>query len=140
MLKEILAISGQGGLFKVVSQAKNAVIVESLLDGKRMPAHASSRISALEDISVYTYEGDIKLAEVFKRISEKENKGVAVDVKSSNDQLKKYFEQILPDYDQNRVYVSDIKKILTWYNILAGKEMLDFSKSDAEVAQTDDKA
>ena len=140
MLKEILAISGQGGLFKVVSQAKNAVIVESLLDGKRMPAHASSRISALEDISVYTYEGDIKLAEVFKRISEKENKGVAVDVKSSNDQLKKYFEQILPEYDQNRVYVSDIKKILTWYNILAGKEMLDFSKSDAEVAQTDDKA
>lgn len=140
MLKEILAISGQGGLFKVVSQAKNAIIVESLLDGKRMPAHASSRISALEDISVYTYEGDIKLAEVFKRISEKENKGVAVDVKSSNDQLKKYFEQILPEYDQNRVYVSDIKKILTWYNILAGKEMLDFSKSDAEVAQTDDKA
>ena len=140
MLKEILAISGQGGLFKVVSQAKNAVIVESLLDGKRMPAHASSRISALEDISVYTYEGDIKLAEVFKRISEKENNGVAVDVKSSNDQLKMYFEKILPEYDQNRVYVSDIKKILTWYNILAGKEMLDFSKSDAEVAQTDDKA
>jgi hypothetical protein len=140
MLKEILAISGQGGLFKVVSQAKNAIIVESLLDGKRMPAHASSRISALEDISVYTNEGDIKLAEVFKRISDKENKGLAVDARSSNDQLKKYFEQILPEYDQNRVYVSDIKKILTWYNILAGKEMLDFSKSDAEVTQTDDKA
>lgn len=139
MLKEILAISGQGGLFKVVSQAKNAIIVESLLDGKRMPAHASSRISALEDISVYTNEGDIKLAEVFKRISDKENKGLAV-ARSSNDQLKKYFEQILPEYDQNRVYVSDIKKILTWYNILAGKEMLDFSKSDAEVTQTDDKA
>ncbi|MBN2743815.1 hypothetical protein LX69_03238 [Breznakibacter xylanolyticus] len=127
MLKEILAISGQGGLFKVISQAKNAIIVESLVDGKRMPAHASSRISALEDISVYTEDGDMKLAVVFKRIADKENNGEAIDAKSSNDQLKAYFEQVLPEYDKERVYVSDIKKIISWYNLLVQKQMLDFS-------------
>lgn len=127
MLKEILAISGQGGLFKVISQAKNAIIVESLVDGKRMPAHASSRISALEDISVYTEDGDMKLAVVFKRIADKESNGEAIDAKSSNDQLKAYFEQVLPEYDKERVYVSDIKKIISWYNLLVQKQMLDFS-------------
>ena len=132
MLKEILAISGQGGLFKVISQAKNAIIVESLIDGKRMPAHASARISALEDISVYTIDGDVKLAEVFKVISDKENGGVAVSGKANNDQLKAYFETILPDYDKNRVYVSDIKKIITWYNLLAEKSLLDFSEPKVE--------
>jgi len=130
MLKDILAISGQAGLFKMVSQSKNAIIVESLVDGKRIPAYASARISALEDISVYTYEGDVKLTEVFKNISEKESGGAALDAKASNDALKNYFTQVLPNYDKERVYVSDIKKIISWYNLLQAASLLDFSKDE----------
>ncbi|MFT3739134.1 MAG: DUF5606 domain-containing protein [Breznakibacter sp.] len=135
MLKEILSISGQGGLFKVISQGKNSLIVESLIDGKRMPAHASSRISALEDISIYTEEGDIKLSEVLKRINDKENGGPAIDPKSSNDQLKAYFAQVLPEYDKERVYVSDIKKVINWYNILQTRSMLDFASSSEKIVE-----
>ena len=135
MLKGLLAIAGQRGLFKVVSQAKNSIIVESLLDGKRLPAYATSRISALEDISIYTEEEDVKLAEVFKAIYVKENGGKAIDVKSSGQELKKYFEAVLPTYDKDRVYVSDIKKVLGWYNILIEQELLDPNAGDDEEEQ-----
>lgn len=124
MLKGILAISGQSGLYKVISQSKNSVIVESLVDGKRTAASASSKISALEDISMYTEEGDIKLTEVFARIYEKEKGGQTIDPKSSGDKLKAYFESVLPEYDRDRVYTSDMKKLFTWYNLLAQKELL----------------
>lgn len=117
----------------MVSQSKNAIIVESLLDGKRIPAYASSRISSLEDISVYTDEGDVKLIDVLKNISEKESGGPAIESKASNDALKKYFEQVLPKYDKERVYVSDIKKIITWYNLLQAASLLDFSKNEVSV-------
>jgi hypothetical protein len=136
MLKDILSISGQGGLFKMISQSKNAIIVESLTDGKRMPAYATSRISALEDISIFTVDGDVKLAEVFKAISEKENGGNCIDPKASANDLKKYFEQILPAYDSERVYISDIKKVLTWYNVLNSKSLLNFD--DQVEISTDD--
>ena len=102
----------------MVSQAKNSIIVESLLDGKRIPAYATSRISALEDISIYTEEEDVKLADVFKAIYEKANGGKAIDPKSSGNELKNYFEEVLPSYDRDRVYVSDIKKLVNWYSIL----------------------
>ncbi|MBN2167469.1 MAG: DUF5606 domain-containing protein [Marinilabiliaceae bacterium] len=126
MLKDILSISGYGGLFKTISQGKNSIIVESLVDGKRMPAYATSRISALEDISIYTYDGDVKLAEVFKNIFEKENGGECISNKASADELKNYFSEILPDFDKERVYISDIKKILGWYNLLHSKDLLSF--------------
>ncbi|MBK3519357.1 DUF5606 family protein [Carboxylicivirga marina] len=125
MLKGILAISGQRGLFKLVSQAKNSIIVESLIDGKRIPAYATSRISALEDISIYTEDEDVKLFDVFKAIYEKENGGMAIAPKSSGNELKAYFTEILPLYDKDRVYVSDIKKVLTWYNLLMENELFD---------------
>ena len=121
MLHGILAISGQRGLYKVISQAKNSIIVESLIDGKRMPAYASSRISALEDISIYTEDDDVKLFDVFKTIFEKESGGQVTVVKGSNNELKAYFEEILPEFDKDRVYVSDIKKVYTWYNLLVEK-------------------
>ena len=140
MLEEILSISGHGGLFKMVSQAKNSIIVESLVDGKRMPAYATSRISALEDISVFTEEGDKKLEEVFRMIYEKEDGKQAISPKSSANDLKDYFVSILPDYDRERVYVSDIKKILSWYNLLIEKDMLDVSESNDEAEeQTENK-
>lgn len=125
MLKGILAISGQRGLFKLVSQAKNSIIVESLIDGKKMPAYATSRISALEDISIYTEDEDVKLFDVFKAIYEKEEGGIAISPKSSSNELKVYFEAVLPAYDKERVYVSDIKKVLGWYNLLIENKLFD---------------
>jgi len=132
MLKGILAVSGQGGLFKMVSQAKNSIIVESLLDGKRMPAYATSRISALEDISIFTIEEDVKLIDVFKNIYEKENGGQAISHKASANDLKEYFEEILPDYDKDRVYVSDMKKVFMWYNLLLENQILKFEEEVTE--------
>jgi len=121
MLKGILAISGQPGLFKLVTEAKNSIIVESLLTGKRIPAYSTSKISALSDISVFTETGEVQLKEIFKKIQEK---GEAVSPKSSNNEIKSFFEEILPEYDKDRVYISDMKKILQWYQLLADKDLL----------------
>jgi hypothetical protein len=128
MLKGILSISGQSGLFKMVAESKNNIIVESLETKKRIPVYSTSKVSGLEDIAIYTETGDVPLKEVFKAIFDKENGGVAISHKSSGNDLKKYFEEILPEYDQERVYVSDIKKVMLWYNILHEKEMLDFTE------------
>ncbi len=124
MLKGILAISGHSGLFKMVSNTKNAIIVESLADKKRMPAYASSKISALEDIAIFTDEGDVPLKDVFKNIIEKENGEKAISHKASGNELKAYMSKILPNYDEDRVYVSDMKKIFQWYNLLQEQDML----------------
>jgi hypothetical protein len=132
MLKGILAISGHSGLFRLVAEPKNSIIVESLDTKKRMPVHSTSKVSSLEDIAVYTEAGDTPLKEVFKSISEKENGGIAIDPKSPDNKLKEYFESIVPDFDRDRVYVSDIRKILLWYNILLEKEMLDFTENETE--------
>jgi len=132
MLKGILAISGQPGLFKLVAEAKNRIIVESLVTGKRMPASASAKISSLEDIAIYTFGSDIPLKEVLKKINDYEAGGQAISAKSPDSDLKKYFEQIVPDYDKDRVYVSDIKKIILWYNILHEHKLLDFSEEVTE--------
>ncbi|MDA3891723.1 MAG: DUF5606 domain-containing protein [Salinivirgaceae bacterium] len=126
MLKDILAISGQPGLYKMVSNTKNGIIVENLENGKRMPTYATAKVSALEDIAIYTEDGEDKpLGEVFKSIREKENAGAAISPKSSNDELKNYFEEVMPEYDKERVYVSDIKKVYQWYNTIQKLDMLD---------------
>ncbi len=136
MLKGILAVSGQSGLFKMVSQAKNSIIVESLVDGKRMPAYATSRISALEDISIFTEEADVKLIDVFKNIFEKEDGGQSISHKVSANELKSYFTKILADYDKDRVYVSDIKKVVMWYNLLINKDVFKFGEEEAKAEET----
>ncbi len=135
MLKGILAIAGHSGLFKMVSNSKNALIVESLVDKKRMPAYASSKISALEDIAIFTDEGDVQLAEVFKNIKEKEDGGQAVSHKASGKDLKAYMLEVLPNYDEDRVYVSDMKKVFQWYNILQENDMLE----NLDVEETEEK-
>ena len=127
MLKGIFAISGQQGLFKMVAESKNNIIVESLETKKRIPTYSSSKVSALEDIAIYTETGDIPLKEIFKAIYDKEEGALAISHKSSGNELKNYFEEIAPDFDKDRVYVSDIKKVMLWYNMLHEKEMLDFS-------------
>ncbi len=137
-LKGILAIAGQPGLFEMISQAKNSIIVESLITKKRMPAYATSKISALEDIAIYTYTEDVPLVEVFKKIFKKETGGNAIDHKASAKQLKEYLAEILPDYDKDRVYVSDIKKIMQWYNTLAELNMIDLEDAVKEEETTDE--
>ena len=138
MLKGILAISGQGGLFKMVSETKNGIIVESLLTGKRQPAYASARVSALEDIAIYSDVDEVPLKKVFKNINEKENGGAAISHKSSSNEIKAYFGEVLPDYDEDRVYVSDMKKVIQWYNLLQEKGLLDFSEETEEEEKTEE--
>lgn len=135
-LKEIVSIAGKSGLFKIISQTKNGVIVESLLDGKRFPAFVHDRMSSLEEISVFTTGEDRPLKEIFIAIREKENSGKAIDSKSDNNTLKKYFAEVVPDFDQERVYVSDIKKIIAWYNQLQQHNLLDFAEeADTQVEE-----
>jgi hypothetical protein len=127
-LKDLMAISGHGGLFKFVSQGRNGIIVEHLETGKRMQAFATMKVSALEDIAVYTEEEEIQLAEVFSTIHKYEKGKEAISPKSDGDDLKDYFGAILPEYDRERVYVSDIKKILGWYNMLLKYDLLEIDK------------
>jgi hypothetical protein len=127
-LSKILSIAGKNGLFKVVSQAKNAVIVESLNDGKRFPAFGHEKMSSLEEISVFTNGDDLALKEVFKAFFEKLEGKPAIDHKSDNNALKKFFLEMVPDFDQERVYVSDIKKMVSWYNTLLEQGLLDFTE------------
>jgi len=117
-LAGIIAISGKPGLFKVIAQGKNNLIVESLEDKKRVPAYATDRISALEDISIYTYDEDKPLKEIYVSIFEKENGGATISHKEDAAKLQKYLLEVLPNFDQERVYGSDIKKLFQWYNIL----------------------
>lgn len=117
-LSGIISISGKPGLYKVVAQGKNNIIVESLTDKKRFPAYATDRISALEDISIYTYSEDKSLSEIFDSIYAKENSGPCISHKESTENIATYLGEVLPDYDQERVYPSDIKKIFMWYNLL----------------------
>ncbi|MES2554964.1 MAG: DUF5606 domain-containing protein [Bacteroidota bacterium] len=137
-LTGIIAISGKPGLFKVVAQGKNNIIVESLEEKKRFPAYSSDRISALDDISIYTYEEDKPLKEIYKAIFEKENGGAILSHKEDLSKLSGYLLQVLPNYDQERVYPSDIKKLFQWYNLLlkAGELKLDVAETaEAEVAE-----
>ena len=123
-LSGIISISGRPGLFKVVAQGKNSIIVESLVDNKRFPAYASDRISALDDISIYTIDGDKPLKDIFSAIYAKQAKGVAPSHKEDITTLQAFLVDILPDYDEERVYPSDIKKLFQWYNLLHASKNL----------------
>jgi hypothetical protein len=127
-LKEILSISGYGGLFKFVSQGRNGIIVEGLEDKKRMNAFAHYKVSSLNDIAIFTDSGEVPLRKVLKLISDKENGGPVFGGKIEDKKLKEYFETILPDFDREKVYVSDIKKVMTWYNILQRNGINDFEE------------
>ena len=131
-LKEILAISGQPGLYKYVAQSTRGVIVVSLLDGHRMNASASARVSALSDISMFTEGDDIALADVFTRIYAHTGGKEAISPKSTPEQLKAAFAEVLPEYDRDRVHVSDIKKCFAWYNILVGAGFTEFKLPSEE--------
>lgn len=137
MLKGILSISGQSGLYKLVAESKNNIIVECLETKKRIPVYSTAKVSALEDIAIYTETSDVPLKDIFKSISDKEEGGSALSHKSSGNELKTYFEEVVPEYDKDRVYVSDIKKVLLWYNTLHEKEMLDFTETEKKKEDTE---
>ncbi|HUX56629.1 MAG TPA: DUF5606 domain-containing protein [Bacteroidales bacterium] len=118
ILKDILSISGEPGLFKFIAQGKNAIIVEHLETKKRSSAYGSAKVSSLDDIAIFTDKEDMPLGEIFNLIHDKENGGSAIDSKADVDKLKSWFEGIVPDYSKDKVYTSDIKKLAQWYNIL----------------------
>ena len=134
--KDILAISGMPGLYKYVAQSTRGIIVESWEDGRRTNASATSRVSALSDISMFTEGEDIALAEVFTRMYAHTEGKQGLSHKESADKMKAYFAEVLPEYDRERVHVSDIKKALAWFNILVAAGMTEFTlPSDEETAE-----
>jgi len=127
MLKEILSIPGKPGLFKLVSQGKNMLIVESLVDGKRIPAYTKDKAVSLGDIAIFTEDAEIPLGQVFEKVKAKENGELcSIDSKATNDVLRKFMSEVLPEYDRERVYPSDIRKLIVWYNILIKSGMTTF--------------
>jgi hypothetical protein len=135
-LTKIVSISGKAGLFTVVSQGKNAVIVESLADQKRFPAFGHEKMSSLEEISVFTTGEDRPLKDIFKAFHEKLEGKETLDPKSDNNALLKFFADMVPDFDKERVYVSDIRKMMIWYNLLLAHNLLDFTEVPEEKAET----
>lgn len=131
-LKDILAISGQPGLFKFIAQGAGGIIVESLLDGKRTSVRGSSKVSSLVEIAVYTDSDEVSLNKVFEALYEKEGGKPTISHKSEPAQMKALFDTVLPGYDRDRVHVSDMKKMISWYNILVDAGMTDFSVEEPE--------
>ena len=125
-LKDIVAINGKPGLFEIKAQSKSGVIVQSLLDGKKFPVNLTHNISSLNEIAIYTYEEEVPLRIILKTIGEKEAGKEAISHKVSGKELTSYFREILPNFDEERVYTSNIKKVLQWYNLLASQNF-DFS-------------
>ena len=127
-LQKILSVSGKPGLYKMVGQTKNGAIVESFIDHKRFPVFATDKASTLKDIVVFTSGEDIPLVDVFKKIYDKHASGVSIDSKSDDKTLHAYFAEVLPEYDKERVHTSDIKKMISWYNLLHEYKELDFTE------------
>ena len=130
---KIIAVTGKPGLFEILSQTKTGVIVKSIVDGKRFPITATHNVSLLENIAIYTYEEEVPLAQVIKNISDKESGKESISHKESNTILLSYFSEILPGFDKERVYASNVKKVIQWYNILVNAKF-DFSTLVSEAS------
>ncbi|MDE5606289.1 MAG: DUF5606 domain-containing protein, partial [Bacteroidales bacterium] len=139
-LSLIFTIPGKPGLFKLVSQGKNSAVVEALADGKRMPMFNLNQVSSLAEIAIYTYQKEVALTDVFRAIYKKENGGQALSHKADAADLKKWFEEVLPEYDRERVYDSNIRKVAQWYNILQEKGLVDLELSEREKAEAGEAA
>src|SRR5210317_1093987 len=125
-LDKILSISGKPGLYKIITQTRGGFVAESLIDKKKVSVNMHSNVSVLSEIAIYTLTEEVPLRDVFKKIKEKENgKPTSINHKDSKDVLEEYFFDVLPDYDEDRVYASDIKKVLQWYNLLQKHNMLE---------------
>jgi len=138
-LDKILAISGKPGLFELTAQTRGGFVAKSMLDGKKIAVNMRHNVSILSEIAIYTYTEEIPLGEVFQKIKEKEDGGEAINHKSSKKELESYFSEVLPDFDEDRVYASDMKKIFQWYNMLINNGFTDFSKEEEKVENTENK-
>jgi hypothetical protein len=135
--KKIIVVSGKSGVFKVIAQSRSGFIAESLIDGKKMPISASNRITSVEDIVVFTETEEVKLREIFQKMKEFTKGEPGIDHKSPETEIVGFFESVLPDYDKERVYVSDMKKMIMWYNLLHKNDMLDFEDEEDEEKKED---
>ena len=133
---KIISITGKPGLYQVISQSKNAIIVEGLTDKKRVAVNSTQNVSLLENIAIYTYEEDLPLYDDFKAIADKTGNEKAISHKESNNKLVAFFAEALPNYDDERVYTSNIKKVIQWYNLLI-EAGFDFSKTEEESEKTE---
>ncbi len=138
-LDKILSISGKTGLFKIIAQTRNGFVAESLIDQKKVNVNIHSNVSILSEIAVYTLTEELPLREVLKKVMEKESaEQTSISHKDSKDKLEEYFFEVLPDYDEDRVYASDIKKIVQWYNLLQKHNMLDALEEDSKVVASEE--
>jgi hypothetical protein len=132
-LEKVLAIAGKPGLYKLIAQTRGGFVAESLIDKKRLSVSVQQNVSVLSEIAIYTLSEEVPLKQVFESIKKKEKGGqTSVKAKDSKDKLEEYFFKILPDYDEDRVYVSDIKKVIQWYNLLQQHHMLDLDETKAK--------
>lgn len=140
-LDKILSISGKPGLYKIVTQTRTGAVVESLIDKKRITVGAHSNISILSEIAIYTLTEEVPLRDVLTKIKEKENgEQTSISHKDSKIKLEEFFFEILPEYDEDRVYPSDIKKVIQWYNLLQKNNLLDLleeSKTEKDTTKED---
>jgi len=142
MLKKILSISGRPGLYKLISYGKNMLLVEGLTDKKRFPVHSRERVMSLGDISIFTTSDDLPLSQVFENVGKKfDNKAIDMKAYATPDQLHEFMGSVLENWDEERVHNSDIKKIISWYNILIGAGITEFTtKEEEEEAKADEPA
>ncbi|WP_350287497.1 DUF5606 domain-containing protein [uncultured Croceitalea sp.] len=132
-LDKILSIGGKPGLYKLLTQTRAGFVGESLIDGKRITVGLRNNVSVLSEIAIYTLEEEVPLRDVFQKIKEKENGSkTSIGHKEEKIKLEEYFFEVLPNYDEDRVYASDIKKIIQWYNILHDNGIVDFAEEDSE--------
>ena len=133
-LEKIIAIAGKPGLFKLITQTRAGFVAESLIDNKRLSVNVQQNVSVLSEIAIYTLTEEVPLKQVFLKIKEKENgQQTSVSAKDSKDALEEFFFNVLPDYDEDRVYVSDIKKVVQWYNLLQSHNLLDSLEVDSSI-------
>jgi len=133
-LEKIIAIAGKPGLFKLITQTRAGFVAESLIDNKRLSVNVQQNVSVLSEIAIYTLTEEVPLKQVYLKIKEKENgQQTSVSAKAGKDALEEFFFNVLPDYDEDRVYVSDIKKVIQWYNLLQTHDLLDSLEADGSI-------
>jgi len=138
-LDKILSISGKPGLYKIITQTRGGFVAESLIDKKKVTVNVHSNVSVLSEIAIYTLTEELPLRDVFKKIMEKEKgKPTSISHKDSKDILEEYFFEVLPDYDEDRVYASDIKKVVQWYNLLQAQNLLNLLDEGSEDTKSDE--
>lgn len=137
-LEKILSIAGKPGLYELKTQTRTGLLAESLLDGRKVTVSARQNVSLLSEIAIYTLGSEMPLREVFQKIAEKENGGPAISHKSSKEELEEYFFNVVPEYDEDRVYPSDIKKVVQWYNLLHKAGHTDFELKEEALAEEEE--